>query len=617
MAEGNFQYASQEVFALRRQGTHAEALKLAREAFGEEPGNEWNVRALAWCLYDEAKRLKAESDSEALAAVREELTGLKIPADDERLRDGVTRALGNDALGKASSLSKAGKHHEAVKLLRPIANAKEANQHDVEGYSWVLYRKLKDCEEHEHDVAIWCLNEFLECWSEEREPNAMLFRNLIIQAKLQAENWAGMIPLVERLGLHRFRPEEFADEQPNPDFPSFQDQLLSAIHKCLKKHPAMRGNRANLLLWLDAWRDSFGDEDSRGENWPEYHLGHILSWIGGDPDLASHLLLKTLQRKPDDYWRWQAYSESLKGGERKAALSRGICCPNDPPSYKIPLYAEYAEVLAEDGELSAAKASLDEAIRLRRLAGDEWKVPLPVWYEAAGAEPPVEIHDYALPLAKEAEKMLTFDLPSFLCVLLKDAKSEGCFLYYCDGLGVRNLRFAARAIPDGDTGAILAKFRDKPKGISDVLIWTGENIPKDLGDRVHGVVDHLNREKRFVSILLPEGGFVPLHFDRWEGTESLKTGDSIEIQLLTNTDWGSVILAWQPVAPKEIPGFLMSTQGVFRADRGKASGFLEGPKDRIFVHPLVAQHLRDAQKVSGWAVKAKKKDGVLSWKLLP
>ncbi|MFZ4595214.1 MAG: DUF7017 domain-containing protein [Verrucomicrobiaceae bacterium] len=611
MADQKYQYPSQEVFALRKQGEREEALKLARETYAKDSGNTWNVGALGWCLYDEVKRLQG-GDAESLAKAERELSNLKIPENDTMLREGVDRVLGTGLLSRANALSQDRKHHEAVEMLRPAAKARGASQGEVEAYGWVLYRKLKDCKDDEHEAAKWCLGEFTQCWKAEFKPNVMLFKNMLIQAKRQVENWGGLIPMVEKLALHSLKPEEFEDEEPNPDFPSFQDQLLGAVHKCLKHHPAMRDNRADLLKWLEAWKELFSDSE-----WPHYHLARIHAWIGGDPDLARVLLLKTIQRMPSQWWRWRALAKVLTGDLRKSVLSRAVTCSDHKPSFKVPLYVEYSEMLAAEGELPAAKASLDEAIRLRLLTGEEWRGALPDWYTEAGKLVEADIHKYAEALARPADDLLMSDVPLRVGARIAPTKREGCVLYFIRDLGVRNLRFPSGRIPSNTNTVIEARFHDEPEGISEVLAWKESPIPDDWGDRISGVVDHLNEQKQLAFILLPRDKSLTLRFDRWDAAPKLQPGNLLNIRLLPDEDGKPLVLSWNTVPSEEVPGLLTAVEGSYRSVPDRAFGFVEGGRERIFVPPRVAESLTDGQSVSGWALRTKKKDGSLSWNLLP
>jgi len=59
---------SKEIFALRKQGQHSEALKLARVEYAENEGDIWFLRAYAWSLYDHLKKLVDAYEAKHLAA---------------------------------------------------------------------------------------------------------------------------------------------------------------------------------------------------------------------------------------------------------------------------------------------------------------------------------------------------------------------------------------------------------------------------------------------------------------------------------------------------------------------------------------------------------------------
>ena len=49
--------SSNEIFSLRKQGRSAEALEMARTEYPENKADIWLLRAYAWVLYDQAKKL--------------------------------------------------------------------------------------------------------------------------------------------------------------------------------------------------------------------------------------------------------------------------------------------------------------------------------------------------------------------------------------------------------------------------------------------------------------------------------------------------------------------------------------------------------------------------------
>jgi hypothetical protein len=613
MAEAERQITTQEINSLRKSGKLEEALGHARRLHAGNSNDPWIVRTLFWCLHDEFKRVRAANYPEVIAAVTREVELLNLPNEDsdQLMHDCAARILGTDPVAKATLLSKAGKHREAVELLRPIAKAKEARQHEIEAYGWILFRKIRDCAEDDQRAPVWCLNEFMNCWSSDRNPNPMLFKNIFIQAKLHAENWTGVIALIEKLGLCRLKPEDFADETPDSDFAPFQDQLLGAVHRCLKKHPLMRENQPVIHQWLEAWKHSFGDDE-----WPQYHLGHILLWTGGDHDQAKALLLKTVQRNPGDFWRWQAFAEALSGNEAKMAISRGICCACEDNSFKVPLYKAYADLLAHEGNLIAAKASLAEAMRLRRLAGNEWSAPIPLWFEQVSAEVEIDIHAYAAPFAEEADDLLACDLPSRRCVLIRPLQKENRFLYYCVAVGTRTLKFRQDHVPPSGVEAIDAKFMDQPEGICKVHAWHTADLPDGIVERVIAVVTHVNADKQLTAVSTANQDFLPLFFDHWPSASSLEQGICLELRLLTDNEGKMTLLGWAKVPATPIPDRLMPIHGIFHFAPGKSFGFVEMAGNRIFVAPNEAQALVDSCEVHGWAIRSRDKQGRQTWKLL-
>ncbi|QTN34155.1 hypothetical protein HZ994_18130 [Akkermansiaceae bacterium] len=614
MADQQQQVSTQGINALRKAGNLEEALGHARRLQTDDPEDPWVVRTLFWCLHDEFKRLRDAGDTKGVAAVREEVGELKMPkeATDDVMHQCAARILGTDPVANASELSKAGKHHDAVALLRPLVQGDDLTSSLGEAYGWVLYRKLRDIGAEEPQVAAWCLDEFLACWSTDWDPNAMLFKCILIQAKLHAENWVGLVPLVEKLGLHRLKPEEFADDREDSDFEPFQDQLLTAIHKCIKKHPALQGDRPALRQLLHEWKDSFGE----GE-WPRYHLGRILLWVRGDTDAARVLLLKTVQRNPSDFWRWQAFAETLSGEEAKAAFSRAILCECEDSSFKVPLYQIYANLLADEGEVAAAKASLDEAMRLRQLSGKEWREPMPAWYDQTpeGGEP--DVHHYAEPFAARADELLAASLPARLCVLVRPLEKANRMLFYCVGLGIRNLKFAKDKLPEPDASAIEARFEDKDDAACMVLAWKHVDVSEDLGTLETGVVGHVNTEKKLASVGTPSQEFIPLYFERWREAGELRTGDCIKVRWLRDEHDKTVVIGWERSEPAHLPGFLVPVEGRFERAPGKAFGFIKSAELEVFVAPSEADGMTDHAATKGWAMRSKDKHGRASWKLLP
>lgn len=70
--------SSKEVFALRKEGSLDEAYAMALDIINDNPNDEWNIKAFAWCLYDLTKRSVSQNDYKAAKKFVERIEKLHI-----------------------------------------------------------------------------------------------------------------------------------------------------------------------------------------------------------------------------------------------------------------------------------------------------------------------------------------------------------------------------------------------------------------------------------------------------------------------------------------------------------------------------------------------------------
>jgi tetratricopeptide (TPR) repeat protein len=615
MTDGRTQMTTDDVRILRKSGKLAEALELGRRLYAECPDDPFSVRELAWCLYDEIKQLQRGSNDVELDRAKNELRSLDLPTDewDKILLNCVNRILDAspefETCLRATEISKAGKHREAIQLMRPLAKSAEATPRIVESYGWNLYRKMRDAEGGRLSDSRWCLNEFQSCWKEDWPPNSKLFTYLLIEAFKHAETWQEFVPFVEHLGLERIDPSELV--RPHQDYEPFQSQLLKAIHESLKKHRHLRVARPALQKLLTAWKDSF--EDGK---FSHYHLGRILLWTGGDLDQARALLLKAVRENPDEYWRWQALADALGGPELKIVLSKAVCCAAEEESHKIPLFKKYADLLAAEGELGPASASIKEAIRLCGLSGKEWRDSMPPWYQVDNADESNDILEYARPYSERADEILADGLEACVCAILRPLESEGRFLCAKGDGKIITLKFRKGLNPDPNMVAIKAIFLEREHGVSNVLAWEACTNPNDLGFLQTGVVFETRMDKNFVSVATPSQSFMPIYFDHWPSAKSLAVGDCINLWWMRLEGEKSHVLWWKQTKREEQPCFFEPIRGVFTQAPDRPHGLIDFNGVTIFVHPSDARRLQRGHEIQGWAVRLKDKVRGQTWRLV-
>jgi hypothetical protein len=612
-------YRTKEVFRLRKEGRLEEALPLAAALHYEIAGDPWVTRAYAWCLYDEIKRLGKASDGPAFALAVQQLAELNIPADDNVLVQQVAFVLRSGSpegqtLAQATRLSKECHHGEAVRLARPAAGAPGASRDALVAYGWILYRKLKGTDPvAELPQRIWCFEEFIRVWPCDWPADAMLAKCLLLEGMKNSENWPGLVAFVGALGLQELKSKDWVDERPEADFSPFQHQVLKALYQNLKHYAPLRRRWESLHRWLYAW-----EADLTGSDWPDYHFGRILAWTHGDRTKARLLLIKAVQRNPNEFWRWRALADAVEAEQVPAVLARAVACPCQDAQFKTGIYREFAEELAKAGLQSEAGASFQEFLRLLRLAGKEFNGPLPVWNQADNHQEKIDIQRFAEELGREADEVLLEALPEYLGFLIcklppKEGKKGDVFLYYFDQLGVRSVKFKG-ASPPMDAPAISTRLRENSEGLSLAFAWSVAEVPSALGHQFDAFVNQPNPVKRLVPLMTRNFPFIPLHYDRWPAAAALKRGDCVSLRMVTDDKARPVVLGWEKLPEgMVIPGLMIEIVGEYQAVEGKPFGFINSGGQRIFVSPNDARNLSDRQFVSGVAIKSQDKLGRESW----
>ena len=96
---------------------------MALELIEVEPNDEWNIKALAWCLYDLIKRSVSQSDYTLAKTYLQRLEAIKIDVLDEILLKAlenvkVLASPEKKIILQAKEKSKEGNHQEALVLYK-------------------------------------------------------------------------------------------------------------------------------------------------------------------------------------------------------------------------------------------------------------------------------------------------------------------------------------------------------------------------------------------------------------------------------------------------------------------------------------------------------------------
>ena len=85
---------NKEVFAKRKEGAIDEAYQMALQLMRAPDIDEWDFKALAWCLIDLIKRDANAGQIQNLAHYRQQLEIIKVNPNDDILQKGVGYEIG-------------------------------------------------------------------------------------------------------------------------------------------------------------------------------------------------------------------------------------------------------------------------------------------------------------------------------------------------------------------------------------------------------------------------------------------------------------------------------------------------------------------------------------------
>jgi tetratricopeptide (TPR) repeat protein len=207
--------SSKEVFALRKEGSLDEAYAMALEVIEADPNDEWNIKAIAWCLYDLTKRSISQNDYTTAKTYVEHLEALQINEFDEILLKSVEHAKvlaspEKRIILQAKEKSKQGNHQEALTLFRQ-AIQQFPNDIDLNTqFAWELQKEGKiifDAEKVEVQKARQLLADYIKLKNERPSQLHSLF--LRFADKITDREEFNLISFLKLWNLNNLREEDF------------------------------------------------------------------------------------------------------------------------------------------------------------------------------------------------------------------------------------------------------------------------------------------------------------------------------------------------------------------------------------------------------------------------
>jgi tetratricopeptide (TPR) repeat protein len=624
--------SSKDVFAKRKEGAIDEAYQLALQLMASPDADEWDRKAMGWCLVDLIKRDAQTSHPEYLEHYRRQLESLQVAPDDEVLQKGIRNALllcnpNGPLIKQASALSKEGRHAQAVALYRQASKLSPLDSHIETNLGWDLYRHAKqllDTEPVDFSAIRRNLHDYLKMGVE--KPSLLHTCFLQLAAKLANQEKLKLLKFLPLWDLKHLRAEDYQRHraEDGKEYPSLAEKVIQQAGK----EAAASGDAQDLnyiLPHLDAAIEQFPDNV-----WLKLDKAKGLLGLGRHDDALTFGITVT-KAKTNEYWAWELLGDIVALTDPAAALGcycKALCCPADD-KFTGKVRLKLAQSMIETQDLPAAKLEVETVLEQKEREGQRIpevaeRIASQPWFASTIAN--ASNADYYRAHAGVAESFLLKQLPWIAATLgdrfvipdMENKPKRRIFIKtQSDPIeaSIPERRFELKGLSVGDGLRIKGEF-DEKKRFQIYAIEAG-STPNRWGvfpTRV-GVVDHVNHDKKLLHFIVDKtiDGVIPLA----ELPCPFRQGDAIAVKVSKrSTNKGTVYRVLHAEATDEKPAQQVRKDfdEVVRLSNGM--GFTDSD---IFIPPplVVEAQLSDGQQVAGTAIlNFNKKHGSWGWKAI-
>lgn len=610
---------SKDVFAKRKEGAIDEAYRMALELMGSPNADDWDRKSFCWCLIDIIKRGAANGETENLTHYRKQLESIKVDPSDDVLSKSIRNALSLCNLNyreiiQATSLSKDGRHAEAIATYRKALASSPADRESHTGFGWELYKHSKELMAAEHinlGTVKRNLNDYLKLDIE--KPSLLHSCILQLAAKLAGQDTFSMLIFSRLWDLKYLRPEDFErfHTKDGKEYPSLAEKVIQQAGKEAAKSENSQ-EKKRFIPHLDAAIERFSDNI-----WLKLDKAKILISLGMN-DKALAFGLDIAKAKPNDYWAWGLLGDIVSQTDAEASLGcycKALSCPTDD-KFTGKIRLKVAQYMLDSNNLSAAKLEIETVVRVKESEGH--KIPQDVveivsqpWFTETLSNS--SNRDFYNSKISAAEALLFGSLPWVdACIgekyniLDKDGKSKQKrkILLKISSIplevSIPESKFGRNKFSVGD--AIKVKCELEGGKIFKLYMLEKRISSKkwDVFSEKIGIIDHLNHSKGILHYIVSREiqGIIPIS----ESNTSFIEGDAIALQLSRYISKnGTAYKVHQVMASDKQPSSDIRREFCEVISLSNNMGFTEC--DVFIAPPLVSKHqLEDGQQVSGIAV---------------
>lgn len=620
---------SRDVFDLRKNGKLEDAYKLALKLNDVPSPDNWDKRALGWCLIDLIKRDSSHIPATVLNDYRHRLEHVHLTDEkDEIFEKQKAYALslcdpGAKVCRCAQKFSKQKNYADAVNSYLKLHPNVPIQWH--ESFGWDIYKRCRELYTDNPDNS-GLIRKYLFIYSNLKNPRPSLLHSVILTLakNLAKVDKLKMSVFLQCWGLESFRSEDYEQNtsEDGKTFPSLVEESLKLAFKVAIHDKDINALR-RLIPFLKSIIDRFSDNQ-----WLSYYLGRALVMTGCREEALPYCR-SICMANINDFWTWELLGDALADypDQALACYSKGLLIPADE-LYTINLRIKTALLLAKLGYYPEAKREFETFVLLK-----PDKIPQSVqsqisanWYNDTIASSSNK--NFFKSRAKTAEEILLANLPwrdaiaGYIFTVERDKGEQSrrgiYFLPAEEGSSPKEVSCKATSFP----------FRDLTPGtpirIKGCYVQNGgfrilsfslreEGQAWDIFKKQGGVILYVNDSKKLYHAVIegPIDLTIPFRFF----DERLKPGDFVLVKLFTNPKGYTRLLQAQKTG--HAPG-----QQIFRRFEKETLRISGGPgftDSDIFISPeMVAKYrLTEDLVVSGFAtLNYERKKLRWSWRAL-
>ncbi len=608
---------SKDVFIKRKEGAIDEAYQMALQLMGAQHVDDWDRKAMGWCLVDLIKRDVASGSRENLEHYQRQLECLPVADDDDVLQRGIRNALllcspNGPLIKQASLLSKDGRHAEAVALYRQARSQGALDPQVQTSMGWDLYKQAKHLlasDQVNFGAVKHNLHDYLKLDVE--KPSLLHACFLQLGARLAGQGKLNMLKFLQLWDLKYLRDEDWQRHraEDGKEYPSLVEKVIQQAGKDAAESADAR-DLNYILPHIDQAIERFPDNV-----WLKLDKAKVLLTAGRHED-ALTFGMAVAKAKADDYWAWELLGDIVGGTDPAAALGcycKALCCPaEDKFTGKVRL--KLARSMIDINDLSAAKHEVETVLRQKenegqRIPDTAVQISSQPWFASTQANE--SNSDYYRCHAGSAESLLLSQLPwiaanigeRFVVPGMENKPKRRIFVKTSAEpleASVAEWKFGHGKLAAGEGLQVKGELDEKGR----FKIYAIEVRPTqgrwDVFPRRVGVVDHVNTEKNVLHFIVDRtiDGVIPLA----DLATQFKEGDAIAVKFSKySTKKGQTYRVLHAEATGDMPSAQVWKQFNEEVRVSNGMGFTLG--DVFIPPPLVAEHhIQDGQSVSGAAI---------------